>query len=60
MEYSDWIENYRKWRQWNKKGTEEEDNLYSPYSSPLYSVVSFAKCSSIDNPTELRKQMQDQ
>jgi hypothetical protein len=24
MEYSDWIEGYRKWRVWNRKGLEEQ------------------------------------
>jgi len=42
-DYSDWIESYRKWRQWNKKGTEEEEDLLSPFVSPLQGVASFAK-----------------
>ena len=34
MDYSDWVESYRKWRLWNKKG-EDEAELFSPYGSPL-------------------------
>ena len=34
MEYADWIEGYRKWRLWNKKGLLEED-LHTAYGSPL-------------------------
>lgn len=34
MEYADWIEGYRKWRLWNKKGISEKD-LHTAYGSPL-------------------------
>ena len=46
VEYADWIEGYRKWRLWNKKGLLEED-LHTAYGSPLQAVVSFAKCSTV-------------
>lgn len=42
MDYSNWVESYRKWRLWNKKG-EDEPELLSPFGSPLLSVVSFGK-----------------
>jgi hypothetical protein len=58
MEYADWIEGYRKWRLWNRKGLLEED-LYSAYGSPLQAVVSFAKCSEVQNLTKLRNVMLD-
>ena len=58
MEYADWIEGYRKWRLWNKKGLLEED-LHSPLGSPLQAVVSFAKCSEVQNMNKMRNIMLD-
>ena len=58
MEYADWIEGYRKWRLWNKKGILEED-LHTAYGSPLQAVVSFAKCSEVQNLVKLRNVMLD-
>jgi len=45
---ANWIDNYRKWRQWNRQhklkgGDFFDEDLTSPYCSPLYSVVAFAK-----------------
>ena len=59
IEYADWIEGYRKWRLWNKKGLIEED-LQTAYGSPLQAVVSFAKCSEVQNLSKLRNIMLDQ
>ena len=64
-EIANWIDNYRKWRQWNRqhkqlnKGGLDclEEDLTSPYCSPLHSVVAFAKASKIQNPDALRKVM---
>lgn len=58
MDYSDWVENYRKWRLWNKKG-EDEPELLSPFGSPLLSVVSFVKSYKIHDPSILRSIMID-
>jgi hypothetical protein len=59
MDYSDWVESYRKWRLWNKKG-EDEPELLSPFGSPLLSVVSFVKCAKIQDPLVLRNIMMEQ
>jgi hypothetical protein len=68
-EIVNWVDNYRKWRQWNRqhrivnKGAQIggidllEEDLTSPYCSPLFSVVAFAKSSKILNPEILRKTM---
>ena len=58
MDYSDWVESYRKWRLWNKKG-EDEAELLSPYGSPLQSVISFAKFTKINDSNILRNIMLD-
>ena len=58
MEYADWIEGYRKWRLWNKKGHLEED-LCTAFGSPLQAVVSFAKCNEVRNLAKLRNVMLD-
>ena len=47
IEYSEWVEGYRKWRLWNKLAPEEAEDLLSPYGSPLQAVVAFAKTSQI-------------
>lgn len=69
---ANWVDNYRKWRQWNRQhrivnkgqqfGTFEfiEDDLTSPYCSPLFSVVAFAKASKILNPEKMRETMINQ
>lgn len=68
-EIVNWIDNYRKWRQWNRQhklmakglsggashGEILEDDLTSPYCSPLFSVVAFAKSSKILNPDQMRR-----
>lgn len=65
-EIVNWIDNYRKWRQWNrqhkmmKQGNQGgldhfDEDLTSPYCSPMYAVVSFAKASKLLNPDSLRK-----
>ncbi|CDW79829.1 hect domain and rcc1-like domain-containing protein [Stylonychia lemnae] len=63
-EIINWIDNYRKWRQWNKQhnlihkqgGLDLlEEDLTSPFCSPLYSIVSFAKSSKVQNPDKLRQ-----
>lgn len=58
VEYADWIEGYRKWRLWNKKGMLEED-LRMAYGSPLQAVVSFAKSSKVQNLAKMRNVMLD-
>jgi hypothetical protein len=57
-----WIDNYRKWRQWNRQhkrgqqlGIDLEEDLTSPFCSPLFSVVAFAKTSKVENPDSLRE-----
>ena len=52
-------ENFRKWRLWNKKG-EDDPELFSPFGSPLQSVVQFAKFTTINNSNQLRTIMLDQ
>jgi hypothetical protein len=59
VDYSEWVESYRKWRLWNKKG-EDEPELLSPFGSPLLSVVSFVKNAKIQEPSVLRKIMLNQ
>jgi hypothetical protein len=65
-EIVNWIDNYRKWRQWNRQhkmmkqggasGLDHfDEDLTSPYCSPMYAVVSFAKASKLLNPDSLRK-----
>ena len=64
-EIVNWIDNYRKWRQWTRYhtlmnrqagGTDfVEEDLTSPFCSPLFSVVAFAKQSRILNPDKLRQ-----
>ena len=66
-EIVNWIDNYRKWRQWNrqhkalsKQHDLLEDDLTSPYCSPLHAVVAFAKASKIPSPEPLRKVLLNQ
>ena len=58
-EYSDWIEGYRKWRVWNRKGREEQSDLFSADGSPLHAVVAFARCSQVFSQVKLRSVMLD-
>lgn len=54
-DYSDWIESYRRWRQWQRKDVETQNDLFSPNCSPLQAVVSFAKATQeVSNAEELR------
>jgi hypothetical protein len=60
-DYSDWIESYRKWKQWKNKDEDVSDNLFSPNISPIRAILAFAKSSSeIGNPEELRQTFFDQ
>lgn len=43
------IDSYRKWRLWSKRSQDEEEDLLSSNGSPLHSVVSFAKMSTISD-----------
>jgi hypothetical protein len=65
-EIVNWIDNYRKWRQWNRHHRQLnkgqlggvdffDEDLTSPYCSPLYSVAAFAKSSKLLNPDSLRR-----
>ena len=58
-EYADWIEGYRKWRVWNKKGREELQDLTSADGSPLHAVEAFARCSKVFDCNKLRNVMLD-
>jgi hypothetical protein len=58
-EYSDWIEGYRKWRVWNRKGREEQQDLTSADGSPLHAVEAFARCSKVFDCNKLRNVMLD-
>eukprot|EP00347_Sterkiella_histriomuscorum_P020695 403336831 len=63
-EIVNWIDNYRKWRQWNRQhniihkhgGLDLlEEDLTSPFCSPLYSIVAFTKSSKIIDSGRLRQ-----
>ena len=56
----DWLETHRKWKQWKRFhkgiGNQAEDkDLTSPFVSPLYSVLQFAKNTDVSDPTPLRQ-----
>ena len=60
---TDWLEVHRKWKQWNRfhkrqaAAQGEDRDLSSPFCSPLYSVLQFAKNSEIHDPSPLRQLM---
>lgn len=63
---TDWLEVHRKWKQWNRfhslqsTSQGEDRDLSSPFCSPLYAVLQFAKNSEIQDPSPLRQLMCEQ
>ena len=61
----DWLEIHRRWKQWNRfhkhaGGAAEDRDLTSPFCSPLYAVLQFAKNSDIADPSPLRSLLCEQ
>ena len=44
---------------WNRKGHEEQQDLFSADGSPLHAVVAYAKMSQVFNQVKLRNVMLD-
>mmetsp|Transcript_28541 Transcript_28541/g.43146 ORF Transcript_28541/g.43146 Transcript_28541/m.43146 type:complete len:177 (+) Transcript_28541:6083-6613(+) len=61
----DWLQIHRKWKQWNRFHKSaglsgEEKDLTSPFCSPLYSVLQFAKNSDVIDPSPIRQLLCEQ